>query len=54
MKSENPRIPISFKNTIEDIILYEYVKGLRDKSNYIKNLIEKDMFEQKKKSDLKG
>jgi len=42
-KNDNLRINISFKNNEEDIILYSYLKKKRDKSNYIKDLIEADM-----------
>ena len=42
-KSDNLRINISFKNNNEDMILYSHLKKKRDKSNYIKDLIEADM-----------
>ena len=40
---DNPRINISFKNNFEDIKLYVHCKKQRDVSNYIKDLIEKDI-----------
>jgi len=46
-KSENLRINISFKNNNQDIDLYSHLKKKRDKSNYIKDLIEADMAKDK-------
>ena len=40
---KNLRINISFKNIEKDLILYQYLQEKRDKSNYIKDLIEKDL-----------
>ena len=39
----NPRINVSFKNDIEDITLYKYLMGKRDKSGYIKDGLEREM-----------
>ena len=40
---KNLRVNISFKNISKDLILYQYLQEKRDKSNYIKDLIEKDL-----------
>ena len=39
----NPRINVSFKNNVEDITLYNYLIKKRDKSGYIKDILEKEM-----------
>ena len=39
----NPRINVSFKNDIEDITLYQFLIKKRDKSGYIKDILEKQM-----------
>lgn len=41
IKTEIPKIPISFKRDEEDI--YKFIKGKRNASCYIKDLVEKDM-----------
>ena len=46
-KSDNLRINISFKNNNQDMVLYNYLKTRRDKSNYIKDLIEADMLKER-------
>ncbi|MGH4051962.1 MAG: hypothetical protein ACREVX_11555 [Clostridium sp.] len=46
-KSENLRINISFNNNNQDMVLYSHLKKKRDKSNYIKDLIEADMVSDK-------
>jgi len=43
MKSNNLRQVISFRNTEIDYKIYEHLQTKRDKSSYIKELIEKDM-----------
>lgn len=50
-KNDNLRINISFKNNDQDMVLYSHLKKKRDKSNYIKDLIEEDMI--KENSNLK-
>ena len=57
MNSNNLRINISFKNDNRDFALYSHLQTKRDKSSYIKDLLEikmlKDMVkEQNKKNDL--
>jgi len=46
MKSSNLRINISFKNDKRDFVLYEYLINKRDKSSYIKTILEKAMLEE--------
>ena len=41
--NSNVRINVSFKNNIRDITLYTYLMNKRDKSSYIKDLLEKEM-----------
>lgn len=43
MKSDNLRLNISFKNNDADFKIYAYLQTKRDKSSYIKDLIEKEM-----------
>ena len=43
MKSNNLRAIISFRNTEVDFKIYAHLQTKRDKSSYIKELIEKDM-----------
>jgi len=47
MKSSNIRINISFKNDKRDFELYDYLQKKRDKSSYIKSILEKAMIEEK-------
>ena len=43
----NVRINVSFKNNIRDITLYTYLMiNKRDKSSYIKDLLEKEMIKE--------
>jgi len=44
--NSNVRINVSFKNTIRDITLYKYLMDKRDKSSYIKDLLEKEMIKE--------
>ena len=46
MKDKNLRVNISFKNDNRDFILYQYLLTKREKSNFIKDLIEKEMLKQ--------
>jgi len=48
MKSKNLRTQISYCNDDRDYKVYNYVQKLRDKSGYIKDLIEKDMLKKEK------
>ncbi|NAS18600.1 hypothetical protein GND98_012160 [Clostridium butyricum] len=41
IKTEIPKIPISFKRSEENI--YKHIKSKRNASCYIKDLVEKDM-----------
>ena len=51
MTSKNLRTQVSYKNDERDYKIYEYLQTKRDKSSYIKDLIEADMLkEQNKKS----
>ena len=43
MKNDNPKINISFANSDRDLKVYLFLKDKRDKSNYVKDLIEEDM-----------
>ena len=49
MKTKNLRINISFKNNIEDMKIYAFMQTKRDKSSFIKDLLEVEM--QKNKLD---
>lgn len=45
-KSEEIRIPISFKKTVEEIAIYDYIKkesSIMGQSNYIKLLVKEEM-----------
>ncbi len=45
-KSEEIRIPISFKKTAEEIAIYDYIKkesSIVGQSNYIKLLVKEEM-----------
>jgi len=44
--NNNVRINVSFKNSIRDITLYTYLMEKRDKSSYIKDLLEKEMIKE--------
>lgn len=49
------KIPISFAENEEEINMYNYVKGKRSQSAYIKDLIEEDMIKKgllKKESEV--
>jgi len=48
MKNNNLRTQISYRNDERDYKIFEYVQKLRDKSSYIKDLIEKDMLKKEK------
>lgn len=43
MKSENLRINISFKNNEADFKIYSFLMLKRDKSSYIKDLVEREL-----------
>jgi len=43
MKTKNLRINISFKNNLEDMKIYAFMQTKRDKSSYIKDLLEVEM-----------
>ena len=47
MASKNLRIPISFRNDNRDFEIYAHLQGKRDKSSYVKDLIEADMKKEK-------
>jgi len=47
MASKNLRIPISFRNDNRDFEIYAHLQGKRDKSSYVKDLIEADMLKEK-------
>lgn len=47
------KINLSFKETLEEIKLYNYVKSKRNFSAYLKDLIEKDMKEQEGKNNVR-
>ena len=47
MKSNNLRMAISFRNTEIDYKIYAYLQGKRDKSSFIKELVEKEMSKEK-------
>lgn len=49
MNSSNLRINISFKNDDRDFKLYAYLMDKRDKSSYIKDLLEKEMIKEQNK-----
>lgn len=42
-KSPNLRMNISFRNNELDYRIFDYIDKKRDKSSYIKDLVEKDM-----------
>lgn len=45
-RSEEVRIPISFKKTPEELSIYNYIKencGMAGQSNYIKQLVMEEM-----------
>ena len=46
MPSKNLRMPISFRNDDRDFKIYAYLQSKRDKSSYVKDLIEKDMLKK--------
>jgi len=48
MTNNNLRTQISYRNDERDYKIYEYVQKLRDKSSYIKDLLEKDMLQKEK------
>ena len=47
MKTKNLRINISFKNNIEDMKIYAFMQTKRDKSSYIKDLLELQIIKEK-------
>ena len=47
MASQNLRVPISFRNDERDYKIYAHIQNKRDKSSYIKDLIEADMKKEK-------
>jgi len=50
--NSNVRINISFKNDVRDITLYTYLQTKRDKSSYIKDLLEKEMKKEQLKNSI--
>ena len=46
MKDKNLKVNISFKNNERDFVLFQYLETKREKSNFIKDLIEKEMLRQ--------
>jgi len=48
MNNKNLRTQISYRNDERDYKIYAYVESKRDKSSYIKDLIEKDMLKKEK------
>jgi len=42
----NLKVSVSFCNNDKDYEVYQYLQTKRDKSNYIKELIENDMLKQ--------
>jgi len=43
---KNIRVSISFANTEKDYKVYQYLQTKRDKSNFVKELIEEYMLKQ--------
>ena len=54
MKDKNLKVNISFKNNERDFILFQYLETKREKSNYIKDLIEKEMLKQTLNNTISG
>ena len=52
MNNNNLRVTVSFRNTDTDFKIYAYLQAKRDKSSYVKDLIEKDMLENKKEKGI--
>lgn len=45
-RKQSLKIPVSFKENIRDLAIYNYLVSIKNTfgiSNYIKNLVEKDM-----------
>lgn len=47
MNNNNLRTMVSYRNDERDYKIYEYIQSKRDKSSYIKDLIEKDMLKER-------
>ena len=48
MSGNNLRTQISYRNTTRDYAIYNFVQNLRDKSSFIKDLLEKEMLKAEK------
>lgn len=48
MNNNNLRVNISFRNDDRDYKIYAYLQTKRDKSSYMKDLIEKEMLRETK------
>ena len=48
MKGKNLTTNISYRNDERDFKIYAYIQSKRDKSSFIKDLIEKEMLKEKK------
>ena len=51
MNNNNLRVTVSFRNTDIDFKIYAYLQAKRDKSSYVKDLIEKEMLKEENKKD---
>lgn len=54
MSSTNLRVNVSFKNDERDYAIYSYLQNKRDKSSYIKDLVEKEMLKEQAEKNKKS
>lgn len=52
MKSKNLRAAVSFRNDERDYKIFEYLQKQRDKSSFIKDLLEREMLKAQKEKDV--
>ena len=49
MSGNNLRTQVSYRNTERDYKIYAFVQNLRDKSSFIKDLLEREMLKEQNK-----